>query len=112
MDRGLAGRLLPPEICSVRGLTHSFTDFPKESQFASRLVAALAVHIVWLCSLARADFARQAELKRCTPSWVRSDPQAAPMRFDDGPADGQSHPGSLRLGGKECIEDLLRLSRL
>jgi hypothetical protein len=31
------------------------------------------------------------------------------MRFDDGAADGQSHAGSLRLGRKEGIEDLLRL---
>jgi hypothetical protein len=31
------------------------------------------------------------------------------MRLDDETADGQSHAGTGRFGGKECIERLLRL---
>jgi hypothetical protein len=57
----------------------------------------------------RGDFAGQGELKACARPGVGGGPQAATMRFDDGTADGQSHAGELRLGSKECTEDLLRL---
>lgn len=53
-----------------------------------------------------AYFTGQGELKRCTPAEVWADPQAAAMRFDNGPADWQSHAGALRFGGEEGIEDL------
>jgi hypothetical protein len=33
------------------------------------------------------------------------------MRFNDGAADGQTHTGAMRLGGKEGMEDLVRLPR-
>ena len=33
------------------------------------------------------------------------------MRFHDGAADPKSHAGAVRLGGKERIEDLIRLLR-
>ena len=33
------------------------------------------------------------------------------MRFNDGAADGQSHADPMRLGGKEGVEDLVRLLR-
>ena len=34
------------------------------------------------------------------------------MRFDDRPADGQSHAGTLTFGGEECIADFRRPFRL
>ena len=55
------------------------------------------------------DFAGQGELKGHARPGVGGGPQTAAMQFNDGTADGQSHAGALRLGGKECTEDLLRL---
>ena len=53
------------------------------------------------------SFVRQRELKGCAWPSIRSSPYTAAMRFDDGPADGQSHSSALRLSREECMEDLL-----
>src|SRR5260370_25867749 len=62
-----------------------------------------------LRSLMRHDFARQSEPKGCAARAIGRRPQSAAMRLDNGPADRQSHARALRLGGKECIKDLVRL---
>src|SRR6266404_3111439 len=54
-------------------------------------------------------FGRQREVKTCAARGVVASPQAATMRFDDGAADAKSHAGPKGLGGKEGIEDLVRL---
>jgi hypothetical protein len=46
----------------------------------------------------------QRELKRFPGSCVGARPQAATMRLDNPAADGQSHAGSLRLGGEERLK--------
>ncbi len=53
----------------------------------------------------------QGEAKVCAARGVVGSPQAATIRFDDGSADAKSHAGPVGLGGKEGIEDLLRLLR-
>jgi hypothetical protein len=40
---------------------------------------------------------------------VVGSPQAAAMRFHDGPADPKSHASAVRLRGKERIKDLVGL---
>src|ERR1700757_2638513 len=40
---------------------------------------------------------------------VVTSPEAATMRFGDGAADAKSHAGSMNLGSKERVEDLVRL---
>jgi len=67
------------------------------------------VHAAWLRSLMRGYFRGQRELKDCTPTGIGGDPQAAAMRFDDGTADGQSHAGTLALGGIEDVKNFLDL---
>jgi hypothetical protein len=52
---------------------------------------------------------RQGETKACSARGVVSSPQAPTMRFDDGAADAKLHAGTVRLGGKEGVEDLVRL---
>src|SRR5260370_23567123 len=49
----------------------------------------------------------QRELKSRAPSRVGARPQPAAMRFDDPPTDRQSHTGTLRLVGEECLENAL-----
>src|SRR3984893_4291289 len=49
--------------------------------------------------------AGQRELKRRATSHIGARPQAAAMRLDDPPTDGQSHAGSLRFGGEERLEN-------
>src|SRR5258708_33339663 len=51
----------------------------------------------------------QAEVKRCPWSGVGGGPEAAAMRFDDRSTDRQPHPGAMRLGREECVEDLIRV---
>ncbi len=53
----------------------------------------------------------QSEIKTCPTGKVVDSPQASAMRFNDGTADAKSHTGAMRLGGKEGIEDLVRLLR-
>jgi len=62
-----------------------------------------------LRSLVCGGFDWQCELKCCAWPRARGCPQAATVRFDNRPANGQSHAGALRFGSKECLEDLLRL---
>ena len=59
----------------------------------------------------RTHFRRDRELKRRATSRIGARPQAATMRFDNPPADRQSHAGALRFGGEECIEDLVYFFR-
>src|SRR2546422_10491649 len=42
---------------------------------------------------------------------VVGSPQAAAMRLNYRPADGESHTRAVRLGGKERLKDLVRLLR-
>src|SRR5580692_7722998 len=53
----------------------------------------------------------QRKAKRGAFSWVGAGPQAAAMRLDDRPANGEPHAGALGLRGKECAEDLVQLFR-
>ena len=55
----------------------------------------------------RLDVARQGELKSRSPLRIGSGPQGAAVRLDDGPADRQSHAGTLGSGGKKCVKDLV-----
>jgi len=48
-------------------------------------------------------------MKSCTPSTVGGSPQVAAMRLHNGTADGQPHPASLRLGGKERRKNLVNI---
>src|SRR5271154_4566239 len=57
------------------------------------------------------DIGWQSEVKTRAARRVVLSPQAAAMRFDDVPADAQSHAGAMKLGGKERIENLIRLLR-
>src|SRR5467141_4643606 len=57
----------------------------------------------------RRDRGRQGELKGCATGGVSVGPQAAAMRLNDRPTDGQPHTSPVILGRKECLEDLLRL---
>ena len=59
----------------------------------------------------RRDRGGQGELKSCTPRGVAGGPQAAAMRLNDRPTDGQPHTRPVLLGRKECPEDLVRLLR-
>src|ERR1700739_3532596 len=54
---------------------------------------------------------RQRELKNCAARRIVYCPQTAAVRFHDGAADPQSHTRAVGLGGKEGIEDLVRLLR-
>src|SRR5947207_11375242 len=56
-------------------------------------------------------FGGKGETKACAARRIVGSPQAAAMRFNDGAADGQSHTGAMPLGGKESIEDLVRVLR-
>src|ERR1700730_3413376 len=60
-------------------------------------------------SFLRLDFGVQGEVKTCAARRVAGSPQAATMRFNDGAADPKSHASAVRFGGKERIEDLVRL---
>src|SRR6202040_4318907 len=51
------------------------------------------------------------ETKGCAADGIAVSPQAASVRFNNRPTDGQSHPGPAILGGKECLEDLFGLLR-
>jgi hypothetical protein len=53
----------------------------------------------------------QGELKSCTAFGGVGDPQAAAMRLNDRPTDGQPHTSSVILCGKKCLEDLVCLLR-
>src|SRR5712671_3422244 len=55
------------------------------------------------------NFCGQSEIKTRATGRVGGSPQAAVMRFNDRSADGESHTCSIKLGGKNRIEDLLRL---
>src|SRR6266446_8226611 len=57
------------------------------------------------------DVDGQAEGNTCAARRVARSPQASAMRFNDRSADAKSHAGAVRLGGKECVEDLVRLLR-
>src|SRR5467141_4618706 len=59
----------------------------------------------------RRDRGRQGELKGCATGGVSVGPQAAAMRLNDRPTDGQPHTSPVILGRKECREDLVRLLR-
>src|SRR6266849_6978701 len=50
-------------------------------------------------------------MKTCAAGRVVGSPQAAAMRLNDRPTDGQPHTSPVILGGKECLEDLFRLLR-
>src|SRR6202521_1927954 len=56
-------------------------------------------------------FDGESEMKTCPARRVVPSPQAAAIRFNDGAADPKSHTGAVSLGGKEGIEDLVRLLR-
>src|SRR5437763_1479872 len=62
-------------------------------------------------SCVRRNCSRKCELKCCASAGVVGDPQAAAMRLNDRPTNGQPHTGPLILGCKECPEDLVRLLR-
>src|SRR5260370_32554507 len=53
----------------------------------------------------------QGEPKSCTPPGGARGPQAAAMRLNDRPTDGQPHTRPLILGRKKCPEDLVGLLR-
>src|SRR6266853_1282977 len=57
------------------------------------------------------NFGGQSEIKTRATRRVGGRPQAAVMRFNDRSADGESHAGPVKLGGKERIKDMLRLLR-
>src|SRR5882762_4988575 len=57
------------------------------------------------------DFGGQGETKTCAARRVLGCPQAAAMRLDNGSADAKAHTGSVKFGGKECVEDLVPLLR-
>jgi len=59
----------------------------------------------------RRDRCGQGELKSCAARGVVGSPQAAAMRLNDRPTDGQPHTGPVILGRKESLEDLFRLLR-
>src|ERR1700675_2051490 len=46
----------------------------------------------------------QCELQCRAPFPIRTSPPATSVRLDNPPTDGQSHAGTLRLGGEERIE--------
>src|SRR6202521_1879134 len=56
-------------------------------------------------------FDGESEMKTCPARRVVGSPKATAMRFNDGAADPKSHTGAVSLGGKEGIEDLVRLLR-
>src|ERR1700716_1430601 len=56
-------------------------------------------------------FDGQGEMKTCTTGRIVLGPQAAAMRLHDRPADPKSHAGTMRFGGKEGVENLVRLRR-
>src|SRR5713226_1720380 len=56
-------------------------------------------------------FGGESEMKTCSARSVVGSPQAATMRLHDRAADAKSHAGTLKLRGKERIEDLVRLFR-
>src|SRR5271165_3981298 len=62
-----------------------------------------------LPAASRLSLAGQCELKDGTPFCVGARPQAAAMRLDDPPTDGQSHTGALRFCREECVENALGL---
>ncbi len=51
----------------------------------------------------------QRKAKRRPWSGVRRGPDAATMRFHNRTSDRKSQPGSVRLGGKERVKDLVSL---
>src|SRR5258707_9159947 len=53
----------------------------------------------------------QGEPKSGTPPGGSGGPQAAAMRLNDRPTDGQPHTSPVILGRKECPEDLVGLLR-
>jgi len=53
----------------------------------------------------------QGEPKSCTPPGGAGGPQAAAMRLNDRPTDGQPHTSPVILGRKKCPEDLVGLLR-
>ena len=53
----------------------------------------------------------QRELKCRAPLLINTSPQATAMRLHNGSADPKSHPSAVWFGGKERIEDLVRLLR-
>src|SRR5260370_19852394 len=53
----------------------------------------------------------QGELESCTAPGGAGGPQAAAMRLNDRPTDGQPHTSPLIFGRKECLEDLFCLLR-
>ena len=55
----------------------------------------------------RRDRYWQGELKSCAARRVAGDPQAAAVRLNDRPTDGQPHTSAVILGRKECSEDLV-----
>src|SRR5712664_246149 len=56
-------------------------------------------------------FGGQGETKACAARGVVGSPQAAAVRFNNGPADPESHARAVSLGSKERIKDLVRLLR-
>ena len=62
-----------------------------------------------LSSLVRSGIDRQGELKCCARAGIRGGPQTSAVRFDNRPANRQSHTSASRFGGIERIEDLPRL---
>ena len=59
----------------------------------------------------RRDRGGQGELKSCAPAGGAGGPQAAAMRLNDRPTNGQPHTSPVILGRKECLEDLVPLLR-
>ena len=57
------------------------------------------------------DFGWQSEVKTRAARSIVLSPQAAAMRFHNRSADPQSHTSPVKLGGKERVENLIRVLR-
>src|ERR1700733_1118305 len=75
----------------------------------TRRVFRLRIHSFGLFFCTRIN--RQSEIESGAWPRIRSEPQTAAMRFNDGTADRQAHAGTLLLGSEERVEDVLRLFR-
>src|SRR5258708_775889 len=80
-----------------------------DSPFRERRSATTWEQLGRLC--VHRDRSGQGELKSCTPPGGAGGPQAAAMRLNDRPTDGQPHTRPVILGRIECPEDLVRLLR-
>src|ERR1700680_4895773 len=80
-----------------------------DSLYGKRAPASTLEQPMRLC--VRRDRGGQGELKSCTPPGGAGGPQAAAIRLNDRPTDGQPHTSPIILGRKKCPEDLVRLLR-